>query len=295
MAGIDPDSDGLARARRLKVATTHEGVDGLVALDEFADVRIVFDATSAGAHRRHDEVLRAARPHGHRPHPGRHRPVRRPAGQPRRPPGRAQRQHGDLRRPGHHPGRRRRRRRHPRALRGDRRLHRLPLGRSRHPGQHRRVHRDHRLRHRAGRRRGPGQGDHRPQPGRAPADHAGHRALPGLATATTRRSPPPSRRWSAVSRRTCPGYRLKQKVQFDRVADRRPAARACCPPAVGTATRAEGVGLPGGRGRRPLPARLRRKPRHHDLGRAAHRGAHGRTPLRGGGDHDDPAPCTSRT
>ncbi|MDW6064465.1 acetaldehyde dehydrogenase (acetylating) [Streptomyces sp. FXJ1.4098] len=59
MAGIDPDSDGLARARRLKVATTHEGVDGLLALDEFADVRIVFDATSAKAHRHHDEVLRA--------------------------------------------------------------------------------------------------------------------------------------------------------------------------------------------------------------------------------------------
>ncbi|MFJ4828922.1 acetaldehyde dehydrogenase (acetylating) [Streptomyces sp. NPDC088747] len=58
MAGIDPDSDGLARARRLKVTTTHEGVDGLVKLDEFADVSIVFDATSAGAHRRHDEVLR---------------------------------------------------------------------------------------------------------------------------------------------------------------------------------------------------------------------------------------------
>ncbi|KPI20332.1 Acetaldehyde dehydrogenase [Actinobacteria bacterium OK074] len=60
MVGIDPESDGLARARRLKVATTHEGVDGLLRLDEFADVRIVFDATSAGAHRRHDEVLRAA-------------------------------------------------------------------------------------------------------------------------------------------------------------------------------------------------------------------------------------------
>ncbi|MFQ6144504.1 acetaldehyde dehydrogenase (acetylating) [Streptomyces seoulensis] len=59
LAGIDPASDGLARARRLKVATTHEGVDGLVAMDEFADVEIVFDATSAGAHRRHDEVLRA--------------------------------------------------------------------------------------------------------------------------------------------------------------------------------------------------------------------------------------------
>ncbi len=58
MAGIDPASDGLARARRLKVATTHEGVDGLVEMDEFADVSLVFDATSAGAHKRHDEVLR---------------------------------------------------------------------------------------------------------------------------------------------------------------------------------------------------------------------------------------------
>ncbi|MFJ9008595.1 acetaldehyde dehydrogenase (acetylating) [Streptomyces canus] len=58
MVGIDPASDGLARARRLKVATTHEGIDGLVAMDEFQDVSIVFDATSAGAHRRHDQVLR---------------------------------------------------------------------------------------------------------------------------------------------------------------------------------------------------------------------------------------------
>ena len=59
MVGIDPDSDGLARARRLGVATTHEGIDGLVALPEFGDIRIVFDATSAGAHQHHDAVLRA--------------------------------------------------------------------------------------------------------------------------------------------------------------------------------------------------------------------------------------------
>ncbi|MGW6403726.1 acetaldehyde dehydrogenase (acetylating) [Streptomyces sp. NPDC055134] len=59
VAGIDPASDGLARARRLKVATTHEGVEGLVKMDEFADVEYVFDATSAGAHHHHDEVLRA--------------------------------------------------------------------------------------------------------------------------------------------------------------------------------------------------------------------------------------------
>lgn len=58
MAGIDPDSDGLARARRLGVATTADGVAGLLAMPEFARVRVVFDATSAGAHRRHDEALR---------------------------------------------------------------------------------------------------------------------------------------------------------------------------------------------------------------------------------------------
>ncbi|UMP07725.1 acetaldehyde dehydrogenase (acetylating) [Amycolatopsis sp. EV170708-02-1] len=59
MAGIDPASDGLARAARLKVATTHGGIDGLVALPEFAGVRVIFDATSAGAHRRHAEVAEA--------------------------------------------------------------------------------------------------------------------------------------------------------------------------------------------------------------------------------------------
>lgn len=59
MVGIDPESDGLARAARLGVATTAEGVDGLVAMPEFAEVEVVFDATSAGAHRRNAEVLRA--------------------------------------------------------------------------------------------------------------------------------------------------------------------------------------------------------------------------------------------
>jgi acetaldehyde dehydrogenase len=56
--GIDPDSDGLKRARELGVPTSSEGVDGLVAMKEFADITIVFDATSAAAHKRHDDVLR---------------------------------------------------------------------------------------------------------------------------------------------------------------------------------------------------------------------------------------------
>jgi len=57
MVGIDAASDGLARAQRLGVATTHEGINGLVKLPEFADIRIVFDATSAGAHAKHNEIL----------------------------------------------------------------------------------------------------------------------------------------------------------------------------------------------------------------------------------------------
>ena len=59
MVGIDAASEGLQRAARLGVATTHEGVDGLMRMDVFKDIRIVFDATSASAHVRHDKALRA--------------------------------------------------------------------------------------------------------------------------------------------------------------------------------------------------------------------------------------------
>jgi len=50
MVGIDPASDGLARAKRFGFATTHEGVEGLMALPDFDEIGIVFDATSAKAH-----------------------------------------------------------------------------------------------------------------------------------------------------------------------------------------------------------------------------------------------------
>ena len=59
MVGIDPESDGLARAARLGVATTAQGIEGLVAMPEFESIGIVFDATSAGAHRHHNDVLQA--------------------------------------------------------------------------------------------------------------------------------------------------------------------------------------------------------------------------------------------
>jgi len=58
--GIDAESDGLKRAARLGVPVTAGGIDGLVAMPEFADIEIVFDATSAGAHHRHSEILLAA-------------------------------------------------------------------------------------------------------------------------------------------------------------------------------------------------------------------------------------------
>lgn len=62
MVGIDPASDGLARAARMGVATTHEGVEGLTRLDVFKDIDFVFDATSAGAHVKNDAFLRSLKP-----------------------------------------------------------------------------------------------------------------------------------------------------------------------------------------------------------------------------------------
>jgi acetaldehyde dehydrogenase len=59
VVGIDAASEGLAMARARGVTTTHEGIDGLTALDVYPEIGIVFDATSAYAHKIHDAVLRA--------------------------------------------------------------------------------------------------------------------------------------------------------------------------------------------------------------------------------------------
>jgi hypothetical protein len=56
--GVDPESDGLKRAERMGVPITSGGIDGLVAMPGFDDIKIVFDATSAGAHAKHDRILR---------------------------------------------------------------------------------------------------------------------------------------------------------------------------------------------------------------------------------------------
>lgn len=60
MVGIDPSSDGLARAQRMAVATTHEGIEGLQKLDAWPEIGVVFDATSAGAHKKHSDMVTGA-------------------------------------------------------------------------------------------------------------------------------------------------------------------------------------------------------------------------------------------
>ena len=58
MAGIVPDSEGLARARQEGLATTTEGIDGLLKQKETFE--IVFDATTAAAHKKHAPLLHDA-------------------------------------------------------------------------------------------------------------------------------------------------------------------------------------------------------------------------------------------
>jgi acetaldehyde dehydrogenase len=58
LVGIDPASDGLARARLMGISTVDNGVQGLIAHPDFADIDIVFDSTSAKAHVANEEALR---------------------------------------------------------------------------------------------------------------------------------------------------------------------------------------------------------------------------------------------
>ncbi len=58
MVGIDPASDGLARAQRMGVPTTHEGIQGLIKMPEWKEIDFVFDATSAKAHISNAAIIR---------------------------------------------------------------------------------------------------------------------------------------------------------------------------------------------------------------------------------------------
>ena len=57
MSGVIPESEGLARAKSLGIATSAQGVDAV--LDD-PEIKIVFDATSAHAHVRHYRRLQEA-------------------------------------------------------------------------------------------------------------------------------------------------------------------------------------------------------------------------------------------
>jgi acetaldehyde/propanal dehydrogenase len=59
MVGIDPESDGLKRAREMGIKTTAEGVDGLVPHMRADGVQIVFDATSAYVHAENSRKVNA--------------------------------------------------------------------------------------------------------------------------------------------------------------------------------------------------------------------------------------------
>jgi acetaldehyde dehydrogenase len=76
MVGIDPQSDGLARAGGWALPVTPKAWTAWSGCRTSSDIRIVFDATSAGAHAGHNKVLQAPRRQGDRPDAGRHRPLR---------------------------------------------------------------------------------------------------------------------------------------------------------------------------------------------------------------------------
>ncbi len=59
MVGIDPESEGLARARELGLKTTAEGVDGLLPHMTQDRIQIVFDATSAYVHQENSDKVTA--------------------------------------------------------------------------------------------------------------------------------------------------------------------------------------------------------------------------------------------
>ena len=55
MVGIDPESDGLKRAKERGYETISNGIDGL--MEQLDLVDIVFDATSAYAHKANSEFI----------------------------------------------------------------------------------------------------------------------------------------------------------------------------------------------------------------------------------------------
>ncbi len=59
MVGIDPASDGLARAKEMGLKTTDLGIDGLIPHIKADNIQIAFDATSAYVHKENSDKLTA--------------------------------------------------------------------------------------------------------------------------------------------------------------------------------------------------------------------------------------------
>ena len=55
--GIDPESEGLAMASTMNIATSSTGLQGFMEMPEYSNTQIFFDATSAGAHQMHHDLI----------------------------------------------------------------------------------------------------------------------------------------------------------------------------------------------------------------------------------------------
>ena len=55
--GIDPESEGLAMANSMNISISSSGLQGFMEMPEYADTKIFFDATSAGAHQMHHDLI----------------------------------------------------------------------------------------------------------------------------------------------------------------------------------------------------------------------------------------------
>ena len=55
--GIYPESEGLAIASTMNIATSSTGLQGFMEMPEYSDTQIFFDATSAGAHQMHHDLI----------------------------------------------------------------------------------------------------------------------------------------------------------------------------------------------------------------------------------------------